>query len=605
MGRELSWEPQSPALALRWKLGRVRGIEARRSTLNSQAETGWMWLALALAGIAICFRLGSLPLLQPDEGRNAEVAREMKLSGAWLVPTYNGVDYLDKPAFYFKAVALSLAAFGDNETAARLPSAVFGLALLALVFAFCRKVYGARCGWLAVIVTATLPLFVMNARTIIFDIALALFVCGAIFAGYLAEEEEGRKRRNWYLLGAASAGLATLVKGPVGFLIPLLVLLVFNGIEGRRGAWRRLLSPLNLLVFLGLTLPWFAGLCLAHRDFFQYGLVEESFHRFTTAKTFHRSEPFYFYGLIIAGTFFPWSLLLPEAGWAAWRERWAGRHRADRLCLVWSVVVVVFFSISQSKLPGYILSVTVACGILCARLFAAALADPAGRAARLAGRATLMFGIVCLLLAVTAMAGLSKMRLLAGPLRIPADDAERLGTAAIPLIAVLAAFGVFGLFAQYRRSVRLCFLCLALFVPLGANAGLGAINVIYEAKSGRQIAGRLSTLPAETELACLQCFPNGVPFYLRRTMTLISRDGDELTSNYIIYSLKKNPVWPRQIVPLADFDAWLASQKAPVYLIVRRSYRDKLEAIAAARGAAVQPLAAGYWGAHLPVSNNP
>lgn len=578
----------------------MRGIEARRSSSNIQTEIGWVWLAVAIAWLTICFRLGSLPLLQPDEGRNAEVAREMKLSGAWLVPTYNGVDYLDKPAFYFKAVALCLAVFGDNETAARIPSAVFGLALLALVFAFCREVHGTRCGLLAVIVTATLPLFVMNSRTVIFDMALAFFVCGAIFAGYLAEEMEGRVRRNLYLLGAAATGLATLVKGPVGVVLPLLVLLVFNRVEGRRGAWRRLLSPLNLLVFFGVTLPWFVGLCLAHRDFLHYGLVEETFHRFTTARTFHRSEPFYFYLLIIAVTFFPWSLLLPEAGLATWRERWAKSHRADRLCLLWSVAVVVFFSISQSKLPGYILSVTVACGILVARLFEVALADQASLAARLARRATLAFGICCLLVAVAAMAGVSQMRLLAGPLRIPVADAEHLGWAVLPLAVALAVFGVFGLVAYYRRSPRLCFLCLALFIPLGANAGLGAIGVIFEAKSGRQIAAQLPSLSPETELACLECFPNGVPFYLRRTATLISRDGGELTSNYIIYSLKKDSTWPKQIVPLADFDAWLVSRKTPVYLIVRRSNRDKLQAIAATRGATVQALAADYWGAALP-----
>ena len=195
--------------------------------------------------------------------------------------------------------------------------------LAVLVFAFCRKIYGTRCGLLAVIVVATTPLYLMNARTVIFDMALAFFVCGAIFAGYLAEEAEGRTRRNWYLLGAASAGFATLVKGPIGFLIPVLVLLIFNRIEGRRGAWQRLLSPLNLLVFFGITLPWFVGLCLAHRDFLHYGLVEESFQRFTTAKTFHRSGPVYFYLGIIAGMFFPWSLLLPEAALAAWKERWA------------------------------------------------------------------------------------------------------------------------------------------------------------------------------------------------------------------------------------------------------------------------------------------
>ena len=559
-----------------------------------------------MAWFALCFRLGSLPLLQPDEGRNAEVAREMKQSGAWLVPTYNGVDYLDKPAFYFKAVALSLAAFGDNETAARIPSAAFGLALAALVFAFGRKVYGTRCGLLAAIVVMTMPLFVMNARTVIFDMALAFFVCGAIFAGYLAEETEGKARRNWYLFGAAAAGLATLVKGPVGFLVPALVLLVFNRVEGRRGVWRRLLSPLNLLVFFGITLPWFVGLCLVHRDFLHYGLVEESFHRFTTSKNFHRSEPFYFYLLIVAGTFFPWSLLLPEAGVAMWRERWA-KNRADRLCLVWAVVVVVFFSISQSKLPGYILSVTVASGILLARLLDAALTNPQGRAARLVGRATVAFAIVCLFLAATAavMLGTSRMHLLARPMRIPMADAEGLGRPMLPLAIALAAFGVFGVVARYRRSVSLCFLCFALFMPLAANAGMGVINVIFDVKSGRPIARQLSAVPAGTELACLECFPNGVPFYLRCTATLISRDGGELTSNYIIYSLKQDPQWPKQIVPLADFDAWLASLKNPVYLIVRQSNRNKLETIAAARGATVQPLACGYWGAQLPAPGGP
>jgi hypothetical protein len=580
------------------------GIESRHSFSASLAETVWVWLALAVVWFTLCFRLGHLPLIAPDEGRNAEVAREMKESGAWLVPTYNGLDYLDKPAFYFKVVAFSLAAFGNNETAARIPSVAFGIALAVLAFTFCRKIYGTRCGLLAAIVVVTTPLYVMNARTVIFDMALAFFVCGAIFAGHLAEEAEGRKRRNWYLLGAASAGFATLVKGPIGFLIPALVLLIFNRVEGRRGVWRRLLAPLNLLVFFGVTLPWFAGLCLAHRDFLQYGLVEETFHRFTTSKTFHRSEPSYFYLLIVAGTFFPWSLLLPEAGLAMWRERWA-KNRADRLCLIWAVVVVVFFSISQSKLPGYILSVTVASGILMARLFDAALANPDGRAARLVGRATVAFAIMCLLLAVSVMMGRPHTQLLAKPLCIPVADAEQLGPVAAPLAVVLTAFGVFGWVARYRRSPSLCFLCLALFVPLAANAGMGVIDVIFAAKSGWPVASRLSAVPAGTELSCLECFPNGLPFYLRCNVTLISRDGNELTSNYIIHGLNKDPQWPKQIVPLADFDAWLASRKTPVYLIVREVNRSKLETIAADRGATVQPLSSGYFGAQLPVPEGP
>jgi 4-amino-4-deoxy-L-arabinose transferase-like glycosyltransferase len=549
--------------------------------------------------VTLCFRLGHLPLLQPDEGRNAEVGREMKESGAWLVPTYNGVAYLDKPAFYFKAVALSLALNGNTEAAARMPSAAFGVGLILLVFGFCRKVHGTRCALLAAIIVGTTPLYLVNARTVIFDMALAFFVCGAVFAGYLAEAAEGRARRGWYLLGALSAGLATLVKGPVGFLIPVLVLLVFNRVEGRRGAWKRLFAPLNLLVFLGVTLPWFVGLCLAHRDFLHYGLVEESFKRFTTAKRFHRSEPFYFYLLITAGLFFPWSLMLPEASVATWRERWA-RNSADRFCLLWSVLVIVFFSISQSKLPGYILSVTVSCGILVARLFDAALGVPDGRAARLVGRATMAFALVCLLAGLAVWVGSSYMSIFAKPLRIPAGEAARFGQGALSVAILFASFGVLGLIARYRRNVAMGFLCLALFPPLFLHANTKVFEVIFDAKSSRQLARQLESLPPETELACLECFPNGLPFYLNRTATLISRDGRELTSNYIISCLQKEPQWPKQIVPVAELNDWLASRKSSVFVIASQSDRRRLESIATARKATVQPLLSGYLGAHLP-----
>jgi 4-amino-4-deoxy-L-arabinose transferase-like glycosyltransferase len=552
----------------------------------------------------LCFRLGHLPLLAPDEGRNAEVGREVKESGAWLVPTYNGVDYLDKPAFYFKAVALSLSLFGDNETAARIPSAAFGLALLVMVFLFCWRIHSQRCGLLAVMIVATTPLFLVNARTVIFDIALAFFVCGAILAGYLAEEAEGKWRRRWYLLGAASAGFATLVKGPVGFLIPVLVLLVFNLVEGRRDAWRRLLAPLNWVVFFAITLPWFVGLCLAHRDFLQYGLVQESFNRFLTARTFHRHEPFYFYLVIVAAMFLPWSLLLPEASVATWKEWW-WKNSADRLCVVWSVVVIVFFSLSQSKLPGYILSVTVACGILVARLFDVALAAPDARAGRLVRRVAGVSAGLCLVGVVAVVAGAFQWPTLVKSLRIPAGDAEQLSHVILPLAVVLAGFGVFALLAWFRRSPLLCFVGLTLFPPLCVHANAGAFEVVFEAKSGRRLARQLGSLPPRTQVACLECFPNGLPFYLGRTATLISSDGSELTSNYIVSVLEKTQHWPTQIVRLSDFDHWLASRTTAIYLIVRDEDREKLQALAAARSATAGRLSPGLWGAQLPAPTAP
>jgi 4-amino-4-deoxy-L-arabinose transferase-like glycosyltransferase len=538
-------------------------------------------------------------LLAPDEGRNAEVAREMKESGAWLVPTYNGAAYLDKPAFFFKAVALSLAAFGNTETAARIPSAVSGVGLTLLVFAFCRRIHGTCCGLLAVIVVATTPLFVANARTVIFDMMLAFFVCGAIFAGYLAEQNEGSARRNWYLAGAALVGLATLVKGPVGFLIPLLVLLVFNRLDGRVGAWKRLLSPLNILVFLGVTLPWFVALCLRHPDFLHYGLVEETFKRFTSEKRFNRAEPFYFYLPIVAATFVPWSLLLPEAIWATWKERWL-KHSADRLCVVWAVIVVVFFSISQSKLPGYILSVTVACGILVARVLDVALTSPEGRAGGLVRRATGALAGFCLVVAaVVASAGVSRMQALGKPLRIPVEEAGGLYHAAVPVILMLATFAGLGAFSFLRRSLPLCFLCLALFSPAFGHTSSAVFSIVYEARSARRLADKCAALPATTELACLECFPCGLPFYLGRTLTVVSSTCVEFTSNYILYSSGKLGKWPAKVVPLSELNGWLKSRQGAVCLITTSRRRAQLAVIADAAGARVEELSTGYLGLKL------
>ncbi len=554
-------------------------------------------IALAVVWFSLFFRLGSLPLIQPDEGRNAEVAREMKESGAWLSPSYNGIAYLDKPAFFFKAVAFSLAAFGDNETAARLPSALFALALLAITFAFCRHAYGTSCAILAVIVVATMPLFIINSRTVIFDIALAFFVSAAIFAGFRAEETEAKSRRNWYLLGALAAGLATLVKGPVGFLIPSLVLFVFNRVEGRSGVWKRFFAPLNLIAFFGVTLPWFVGLSLQHPDFPYYGLVEESFHRFTTT-SFHRTQPFYFYGLIVAGMFLPWSLILPETIMAL-RENKKSMSSADRLCLVWAVVVVVFFSLSKSKLPGYILTATVACGILTARFFNHAMAFPDGKAARIVNRAALIMAIACFAVAVIGLMLSPHMGMFARPLRLSVADATELGRGCIAPGILLFVFAVVGLLARFRRDTGLCFFAFAILPLLLFALSFGMIAIVFNTKSARQLSQKIPALPPQTELAFWECFPNGLPFYLHRTATLITKDGSELTSNYILFQLKNGSEWPTNLVTFTNFDMWISQQTRPVYLVAREEDRPRLNAIVGVHKTDIQSLTPRYVGVLL------
>ncbi len=475
---------------------------------------------------------------------------------------------------------------------------MFGLALLALAYGFCRYVYGARCAIFAVIVIATTPLYIMNSRTVIFDIALAFFVSAAIFAGYLAEEYEGRARRNWYLAGALAAGCATLVKGPVGFLLPVIVLLIFHRIAGRRGVWKQLFAPLNLLAFFGVTLPWFIGLSLQHRDFPYYGLIVESFLRFTTTKL-NRGQPVYFYAVIVMGLFAPWSFILPEACVAAWRNKWF-KFRADRFCLVWAVVVVIFFSLSKSKLPGYILTAsTVACGILMARFFEQAMMNPGGKAARIVGRMATGLAIACGLGATAVIFFSHRITSLAQPLAFSAVETGDLGRHFIPTSILLLVLAALGFLARIRRSAGLCLVCLALFPLALFTPNFDALQMLFDAKSARQLAQKIPALPSETEVACFGFFPVGLPFYMGHPVTLISADGGELTSNYIVYHLKNEQAWPATVVDSTHFEQWISQRNHAIYLLAREDGRPQLEAIAGVQKTDIQTLTPGYIGVLL------
>jgi hypothetical protein len=355
-----------------------------------------------------------------------------------------------------------------------------------------------------------------------------------------------------------------------------------------------------LIVFFAITLPWFVGLCLRHPDFLQYGLLEESFRRFTSAKAFHRSEPFYFYPVIVMATFLPWSLLLPGAAWFAWKQRWA-TNSADRLCIVWAVVTVIFFSLSQSKLPGYILSVAVASGILFGRLLEAALAVPENRPGWLLRRAGVGFGAGCLAAALGVFFGASKAHLLAHPLRLGIPETEILARAAIPFALMLGILGISACVSGFRRGVSLVFLFLALFAPLTIVTGVRAFEVVFQAQSSKGMAAVIGALPKGTQVACFKCFPIGLPFYLECPVVLFTEDGRELTSNYILYELKKNP-WPQErLIPAKDLNIWLAAQRTPVCLLFRSDSRNSIEALATSRGVEVHSLPRGFFYVQLPV----
>lgn len=545
----------------------------------------YLVVAFLVALFTIFAGLGRLALLEPDEGRNAEVAREMNhashWSRAWLIPTLNGLPYMDKPAFYFKTVALTFAAFGESEATARLSSALFAFGLLVMLCLFCRRVYGSGTAALAVLVVATAPLYIAFARLVIMDMALAFFVCAAIFSGYIAEEKQGAARRRWYWLATAAAGVATLVKGPIGFFLPLLVLTCFNLLDGKRDFWKRLFHPTNILLFLAIGLPWFLGACYYERGFAYYGLVHETALRLVTNE-FNRNAPFYFFVPWVVIGLLAWSLLLPEGVVLAWKSR-ARWQRADRLFVVWSIATFIFFSLSHSKRPDYILTIMVSAGALIARIFDTAFEFRESRAASLVRRATVLFLLVTVL--AMTFVGLTLIRPWLWRLFHVKPASIGWLTPYLPRTLMLMAIPlVLAGLARMRKDPRLAFCAFVLFTPLLFLGIFKGLEKCSDESSSRLFVKQLPQLPAHTEIACVGTQPTSLPFYLKRLVPTACDDGFELSSFYIMYQLKRSHPWPDITIPMNDFSQWVRAQKHPVFLVSTKREAPHLETIATELG---------------------
>ena len=308
----------------------------------------WPFLVgLALMGLVLFFyRLGAPGLMDPDEGRYAEIAREIFLLHDWLIPHLNLSPYLEKPPLVYWLTALSFKALGANELAARLPSAASALGGLFLAYWLGRALWGPALAFLGATVLATCSGYVVLGRLLTLDMTFSLLLNLAIALGYLALSRERRELWPW---AYGALGLAVLTKGPVALVLAGLIWGIWVLIQRR--SWRSLLQPRSWLILAVLVLPWFAYVQWRYPDFFRYFILEHHFGRFLTPAI--HPEPFYYYGPVLLGLLLPWSWLLP---WVLF-SRGAGRdHDPDKIfLLVWAAVVLIFFSLSRGKLAPYIL----------------------------------------------------------------------------------------------------------------------------------------------------------------------------------------------------------------------------------------------------------
>jgi 4-amino-4-deoxy-L-arabinose transferase-like glycosyltransferase len=499
--------------------------------------------------------LSSYRFLDPDEGRNGEIAREMMLSNDYLVPHLDGLPYLDKPVVYFAAAAAAMEVLGPIERAARLPAWLFTLVSLVLVGRWARRRWGVEAGWLAAVALATMPLVSGYSRTVIFDSALAACVAAAVL--WLWDDRP--------ILGWAAMGVGVLVKGPIAFTIPLLAVLPASLAAGR-GA-RRLFPLAGFAAFFAVTLPWFIAVSLRHPEFPGYVFVEETFQRVTTAR-FHRSgPPWYYVPILLVGTF-PWigPALARLRHWRdTWRARRADPAAADAVLLAsWVLMPLAFLTLNQSKLPQYVLP-----------LFPAFALAAAANLTRHGHRVAWRPAAALLALLGVALATLPWWL----PARVTMTPETRTAiprtAAALGVVTIVAAV----LLAVAARRGRLGLAAVAYALPVLAVPFVS--GDLMRAVGNERSAARLAVAIASSlervaggagagDVLAIAVYPPSLPFYLGRQVPVATATGAELTSNWIVARAEQYRALPG--TPLLPPDAWrdvLARCHRPTVFVTR------------------------------------
>jgi 4-amino-4-deoxy-L-arabinose transferase-like glycosyltransferase len=306
--------------------------------------------------LTLFYQLGNLAFVGADEPRYARIGEEMHASGSYLTPTLYDEPWLEKPPLLFWLEAGSFSLFGVHEWSARFPAALLALASLLVVGGLARDLQGTRAALFTVLILCTSGLFFVFARAASTDTLLVSMLSTAMVCGY----QTVRKGSNGWAIGTGVAlGLAVLAKGPVAALL-------FAGVFGlyfllmQELQWRALQAALLTSSFAVTAVPWFWAMWRENGyNFVATFWINHHLARFFT-DLHHHSQPFWYYLPVLVIGFFPWGFFLGSALLRSWRRRGhllEPRFRPELFLWLWVAVPLIFFSISESKLAGYILPV--------------------------------------------------------------------------------------------------------------------------------------------------------------------------------------------------------------------------------------------------------
>ena len=315
------------------------------------------WLLLAgFCGFLFFYGLASFGLIGADEPRYAQVAREMLAAHDWITPILGGKPWLEKPPLYYWQAMLAYAAFGASDWSARVPSAADASLMVAAIYLFLRR----QCSGFALdgaLMTASAAGVIGFARAASMDMPLAASFTIALLAWYRWRDSGRRLHLALFYL---FLGLGVLAKGPIApFLAAAIIVIFCLAMRDARLIWQTLWFP-GILLFCAVALPWYIAVEVRNPEFFRVFILEHNFARFGT-NLYHHKEAFWYYlPVVLMGTV-PWTIFIVGAlvdhlrAWWASGGRLSSEDALGAFLVIWLGVPVVFFSISQSKLPGYIL----------------------------------------------------------------------------------------------------------------------------------------------------------------------------------------------------------------------------------------------------------
>ena len=526
--------------------------------------------------------LGGAALFEPDEGRNAEIAREILLLRDWVTPHYDFIPRLDKPVLYFDLVALSYKLFGISEWSARLPSALAAFACLSLTYGFARSLYGRWAALWSTLILLTSGGFFGLSRVVILDMLLTLFMTLALCCFFWGQRAVDRGNGKVpFLLMHAALGAATLTKGPIGVLLPAAVIVFHLFLTKRWMLLRHMEFALGIPLFLLTVAPWYVLVEMRNPGYLNHFFWQENVARFTTTQ-FRRSGPWYYFIAMLSMGFLPWSVLLPTLivrSWKPWRDD------ARLLLILWIALPLLFFSLSSSKLFHYILPIYPALAIIVGAHAAEVLADSSIKTRWLLSFAAGFYFLAWFLVILA----LQWPEFFPSRLR-PHIPAAFAGTSIPLVIGMLAVLLLVLLGIQWRLRRRQTFLYAATCMgfTLFVLCAEPIVATVASHRSSKLLAEKAASfIRDEDQLVIYEGYPSSLPFYLniQRPIWIVwsGTKSKVLGSDYVAQRRPK-PVagYGQVLLTFEEFAALWRTSKDRFVVFVDSGDMDRFELLAGA-----------------------